>query len=107
MKTAAPRSALILSALLAVSVSAKDPAALKGAAANSLPDHYSKIQYPAFAYQPPHPSAYKVTLDRGVTAYLIPDSTLALIQVSLFFGRPNLPARPEETAALNLYSSLL
>lgn len=72
-----------------------------------IPAHYSGIAYPEFAYQPPNPADYRVTLDRGVTAYLVPDTTLALIQMSVLFGHPNLPKQPSETATLGLYSSLL
>lgn len=71
------------------------------------PDHYKKISYPDFAYQPPHPSHYRVVLDKGVVAYLVPDSSLALIQMSLYFGHPNIAQKPEDVGALNLYSSLL
>ncbi|MEO7427497.1 MAG: pitrilysin family protein [Fibrobacteria bacterium] len=77
------------------------------AAGNGIPEHYSKIAFPEFTYQPPYPKDYRVVLDRGVVAYLIPDTTLALIQMTVLFGHPNLPAKPEDVAKLSLYSSLL
>lgn len=77
------------------------------AATQAIPEHYSKIAFPEFAYNPPYPKDYRVTLDRGVVAYLVPDTTLALIQMTVLFGHPNLPAKPDETGAFNLYSSLL
>ena len=74
---------------------------------DGIPEHYSKITYPEFTYQPPHPKDHKVTLDRGVVGYLVPDTTLALIQMTVLFGHPTLPRKPEDVAALGLYSSLL
>jgi zinc protease len=76
-------------------------------AGSGLPEHYSKIVHPGFDYQPPHPNAFKAVLDKGVVAYLVPDSSLALIQMTVYFGHPNLPAKPEDAASLRLYSSLL
>jgi zinc protease len=73
----------------------------------ALPEHYSKIVYPEFAYNPPYPNDYRLVLDRGVVAYLVPDSTLALIQMSILFGHPNLPKRPSDVASMNLYTSML
>src|SRR5690606_18833306 len=75
--------------------------------AAAIPEHYSKIAFPGFDYVPPHPKDYRVVLDRGVVAYLVPDTALALIQMTVLFGNSNLPAKPSETASLNLYSSLL
>lgn len=83
------------------------PAKASAAAPADLPAHYSKIGYPDFAYQPPHPSRYRVVLDKGVVAYLVPDTSLALIQMTLYFGHPNIASKPEDLASLNLYSSLL
>jgi zinc protease len=91
--------------------SAPSPAAKAGASMAAgqavLPDHYSSITYPEFAYVPPHPSQYRVTLDKGVVAYLVPDTALALIQMAIYFGHPNVASKPEDVGALRLYSSLL
>ncbi len=72
-----------------------------------IPPHYSKIAFPEWSYTPPHPKDYRVELQDGVVAYLVPDSTLDVVQLSLFCGRPNLPRKPEEVATLELYSDLL
>ncbi|MDB5047865.1 MAG: peptidase domain protein [Fibrobacteres bacterium] len=88
----------------AVSLAAGKTATTPG---NGIPEHYSKIVYPDFTYKPPYPKDYRVVLDRGVVAYLIPDTTLALIQMTILFGHPNLPAKPADVASLNLYSSML
>jgi zinc protease len=74
---------------------------------NGIPEHYSKIAYPEFTYKPPYPKDYRTVLDRGVVAYLVPDTTLALIQMSVFFGHPNLPKKPADVAPMSLYSTML
>lgn len=76
-------------------------------AGTAIPGHYSKIAFPEFAYHPPYPTDYRVTLDRGVVAYLVPDTTLALIQMSILLGHGNLPTKPEEVASQSLYNSML
>ncbi len=101
---AAPVSVKAAAAASAVKSAA---AAVAKTGGNGIPDHYSKIAFPEFTYQPPQPRDYRVVLDRGVVAYLIPDTTLALIQMTVLFGHPNLPAKPGDVAALNLYSSML
>jgi zinc protease len=72
-----------------------------------IPEHYSKIVYPEFTYQPPYPKDHRVALDRGVVGYLVPDSTLALIQMQILFGHPALPKQPADVAPLGLYSAML
>ena len=106
-RAAAFVAALLLPAAAPMTASAKSgpaksaPAAAPSAGAPAgLPAHYS-------TYKPPHPSAYRVVLDKGVVAYLVPDTSLALIQMKLFFGHPNIAAKPEDLASLRLYSSLL
>lgn len=105
---------MVATALVPETAAAAQASKLQGPGAKAkpesnpgLPPHYSKITYPGFAYLPPHPTSFRVTLDKGVAAYLVPDTSLALIQMSILFGRPNLPAKPEDTGPLNLYSSLL
>ncbi len=73
----------------------------------SIPTHYSKIVFPQWSYQPPYPLDYRVELKDGAVAYLVPDSTLDVVKLSLFCARPNLPAKPEDAASLRIYSSLL
>ena len=73
----------------------------------SIPPHYSKIVFPQWSYQPPYPKDYRVELKDGAVAYLVPDSTLDIVKLTLLCAHPNLPSRPEETATLQLYSTLL
>jgi zinc protease len=95
-------SLIIGLALVGMGVAKEAPAAKA-----SLPEHYSKIGFRDFQYRPPKATDFRVSLDRGVTAYLVPDSTLALIQMALYFGHANLPKNPAQTASVNLYSAML
>jgi len=74
---------------------------------HGIPEHYSKIVFPEFTYQPPSPKDHRVVLDRGVVAYLVPDSTLALIQMNVMFGHYGLPKQPSDVAPMGLYSAML
>jgi len=76
-------------------------------AGKPIPAHYSKIVFPNWSYEPPRPGDYRVELPGGAVAYLVPDSALDVVKVSLFCRRINMPRSPAETAPLNLYSSLL
>jgi len=74
---------------------------------SNIPSHYSKIVFPEWTYQPPYPTDYRVELKDGAVAYLVPDSTLDVVKLSLYCAHPNLPSKPEDVAALQLYSGLL
>src|SRR4051812_23024863 len=73
--------------------------ALVPAMGAGIPEHYSKIVYPDSKYLPPYPKDYRVELDKGVIAYLVPDTTLALIKMTVFWDHPNAAAKPENVAA--------
>lgn len=105
------------SAAASVGAPAKAPGAIAAAtqkakamvakATGGIPEHYSKIDYPEFTYKAPYPKDFRTVLDRGVVAYLVPDTTLALIQMTVLFGHPNLPKKPADVAPMKLYSSML
>jgi zinc protease len=88
-------------------VPAAQKAAEKTEAKPALAAHYRDLSYPPFAYTPPHPKDYRVELDSGVVAYLVRDTSLALVEMQFFFGSENNPAKPGEVVPLMLYSSLL
>ncbi|HKP96400.1 MAG TPA: pitrilysin family protein [Fibrobacteria bacterium] len=100
-------SSLALAAAVSFATDANGAAKAAAGSGKGIPEHYSKIAYPEFTYQPPHPKDYRMVLDRGVVAYLVPDTTLALIQMTVLFGHPNLPAKPSDVGPMNLYSSML
>jgi zinc protease len=76
-------------------------------AAKGLPARYQDIRFPELIFVAPHPDSHKVNLDGGAVAYLVPDSTLDLIKVTVYSGESNQPQKPGEVAALRMYSSLL
>jgi zinc protease len=72
-----------------------------------LPAHYNNIVPPVDVYTAPYPPDYRVQLDGGATAFLVPDSTLDLVRFYVFSPGTNLPAKPADVARLQLYSALL
>jgi zinc protease len=88
--------------LLAVAVSAFSATAEK-----PIPPHYSKIAFPEWSYAPPYPKDYRVELKDGAVAYLVPDSTLDVVKLSLLCARPSFATKPEDVSALRMYSNLL
>ncbi len=81
--------------------------AVKSPAGKNIPARYSQIVFPQESYQPPYPGDYRVELKDGAVAYLVPDSTLDVVKLSLLCAHPNLPRTPQDVAALQLYSNLL
>jgi len=82
-------------------------AANQAKVSSTIPNRYQDIRYPEWKYLAPFPDDYKVNLDGGAIAYLLPDSTLDLVAVTLFSRLPNQANKPDQVAALKLYSSLL
>lgn len=77
------------------------------ALAAGIPARYQSIAFPSWTYVAPKPADHRVVLEGGAIAYLVPDSTLDLVKVTLYSGAPNQPAKPQDVAAFRLYSSLL
>lgn len=72
-----------------------------------VPGRYQDIRPAADAWEPPYPPEYRVELEGGAAAYLVPDSSLDLVRLFLYAPRPVQPARPADAAKLRLYSALL
>lgn len=51
--------------------------------AGEIPKRPEALEFPPLTFEPPHPADYRVELDQGVIAYLIPDRTLPLINISV------------------------
>jgi len=75
-------------------------------AIDGLPVRYQEINYPLFQYVPPHPKDYRVVLSDSITGYLVSDRSLPLVNLTFYFRESALPARPQETASLQLLSSM-
>ena len=83
---------------------AKQASPVKQAA---IPAHYTDIVPAIDVYEPPYPPDYRVELNGGAVAYLVPDSTLDLVRFTVLSPGSYLPANPTEVATRQLYSSLL
>lgn len=49
--------------------------------AAEIPERPEKITYPPLTFTPPNPSDYRVELKAGPVAYLVPDTTLPLVNI--------------------------
>lgn len=60
------------------------PAATAPAAAADIPDRPEKLQFPPLHYEPPHPADFRVPLQAGPVAYVVPDRTLPLVNLVIY-----------------------
>jgi len=65
--------------LAAVALSTLSPTST----AAEIPDRPEKLRFPALAYEPPDPAAYRVELKAGPVAYVIEDRELPLVTISV------------------------
>ena len=68
---------LALAVLPAISLPATRPIAAE------IPDRPEKLRFPKLAYDPPNPADYRVPLQSGPIAYVVPDRTLPLVTVTV------------------------
>ncbi len=55
------------------------------AKASTLPASYKDIVYPEYKYVAPYPKDYRVELAPGISGYIVPDSSLPLVNLSVYF----------------------
>ncbi len=73
----------VLAAGLAWVASAADaPATDHGSAL--IPDRPEKLSFPPLAYEPPAPADYRVHLQSGPVAYIVPDRELPLVTITIY-----------------------
>jgi len=51
--------------------------------AAGIPDRPEKLTFPPLTYEPPDPAEYRVQLQAGPVAYVVPDRTLPLVNLSI------------------------
>ncbi|MHB9007328.1 MAG: M16 family metallopeptidase [Limisphaerales bacterium] len=80
------------------------PAAVVQNAAG-IPDRPEKLDFPPLVYEPPNPADYRVPLQAGPVAYVVPDRELPLVNVSVLIrgGSYLEPAGKEGLAGLTGY----
>lgn len=83
-------------ALLAVTLYAR---------AAGIPDRPEKLVFPPLEYEPPAPADYRVQLEAGPVAYVVPDRELPLVNLSILIrtGTYVVPAGKEGLAELTGY----
>lgn len=59
------------------------------AVAADIPDRPEKLSFPPLTYEPPNPADFRVQLKAGPVAYVVPDRTLPLVNVSLIVRTGN------------------
>lgn len=70
-----------------------------------IPDRPEKLTFPPLAYEPPNPADYRVALQAGPIAYVVPDRELPLVNVSVLIrcGSYLDPTGKEGLAAITGY----
>ena len=57
--------------------------------AADIPDRPEKLTFPPLTFEPPNPTDFRVQLKAGPVAYVVPDRTLPLVNVSLIVRTGN------------------
>ena len=87
------------------SAAAEEPESF--AVPSSLPEHYSKIEFPEYKYVAPYPKDYRVQIADGITGYIVSDTTLPLVDFSVYFEESNLPQVLKDEAAFEMVGSMV
>ncbi|MBO7500537.1 MAG: insulinase family protein [Fibrobacterales bacterium] len=95
--TVLARAALCCAFLLAASC------APKRAAAPAVPDHPSKLSWPAFSFEPPADAEHRVQLPRGAVAWFVESDELPLITLKAWFREEG---RPSDTSEIGAHALL-
>lgn len=73
----------------------------------SVPEHYSKIEFPEYKYVAPYPKDYRVQIADGITGYIVSDSTLPLVDFSVYFEESHVPQVLKDEAAFEMVGSMI
>ena len=65
----------------------------------ALPASYKDIVYPEYKYIAPYPKDYRVELGPGISGYIVPDSSLPLVNLSVYFENPQVVSDIKDEAA--------
>ena len=74
---------------------------------SALPEHYSKIEFPEYKYVAPYPKDYRVQIADGITGYILSDSTLPLVDFTVYFEESNVPLVLKDKAAFEMVGSMI
>ncbi len=76
------------------------------AKASTLPASYKDIVYPEYKYVAPYPKDYRVELAPGISGYIVPDSSLPLVNLSVYFENPQVVSDIKDEAASEMLGSM-
>lgn len=82
------------------------PAPAAEPAASGIPASYKDIQYPEYKYVAPYPKDYRVELAPGITGYIVPDSSLPLVNLSVYFENPQVVSNIKDEAASEMLGTM-
>ena len=74
---------------------------------SNLPEHYSKIDFPEYKYVAPYPKDFRVQIADGITGFIVSDSTLPLVDFSVYFEESHLPQVLKDEAAFEMVGSMI
>ena len=92
----APKDSAIVSAAPVPSSSASD-----------IPASYKDIQFPEYKYVAPYPKDYRVEIADGIVGYIVSDRRLPLVNFTVYFENPRVPASIKDEAAFEMLGSML
>ena len=82
------------------------PAVAETVAVSDIPASYKDIQYPDFKYVAPYPKDYRVELAPGISGYIVPDSSLPLVNLSVYFENPQVVSNIKDEAASEMVGTM-
>lgn len=97
-------ASLLLAAVLCASEMSAEAAGAR-AVRSSIPPRPEKLTFPPLVYEPPAPADYRVKLESGPVAYVVPDRELPLVNVVVYVraGQYLVPPGKEGLADLTGY----
>ena len=76
-------------------------------ASSSVPASYKDIQFPEYKYVAPYPKDYRVEIADGISGYIVSDRRLPLVNFTVYFENPRVPASIKDEAAFEMLGSML
>ena len=74
---------------------------------SAIPASYKDIQFPEYRYVAPYPKDYRVEIAEGITGYIVSDRSLPLVNFTVYFEQPRVPATLKDEAASSMVGSML
>jgi zinc protease len=71
-----------------------------------LPASYKDIVYPEYKYVAPYPKDYRVEIAEGISGYIVADSSLPLVNLSVYFDNPEVASTIKDAAASGMVGAM-